>query len=73
MSQATISQSAPRVTRPRRYDARQHRRRIGRGALRPILMLGGIVVVVVGRRLLLDDRRTQSSRSTTPMCGRRRR
>jgi membrane fusion protein (multidrug efflux system) len=46
MSQATISQSAPRVS-DRVLDA-PSRRRIGRGALRPILMLGGIAAVIFG-------------------------
>ena len=42
MSQAAMSGATPRVT-----DA-PARKRIGRAALRPILMLGGIVLVVVG-------------------------
>jgi membrane fusion protein, multidrug efflux system len=46
MSQAAISQSAPRVS-DRVLDA-PSRRRIGRGALRPIMMLGGIAAVIFG-------------------------
>jgi membrane fusion protein (multidrug efflux system) len=46
MSQAAISQSSPRVS-DRVLDA-PARRRIGRGALRPILMLGGIAAVIFG-------------------------
>ncbi len=46
MSQAAISQSSPRVS-DRVLDA-PSRRRIGRGALRPILMLGGIAAVIFG-------------------------
>jgi membrane fusion protein, multidrug efflux system len=47
MSQTTISVSAaPRVTD--RVKAPPVRRRLGRAALRPILMLGGIVLVIVG-------------------------
>ena len=48
MSQATISpgSAAPRVGD--RVMAPPVRRRLGRGALRPILMLGGIVAVIAG-------------------------
>jgi membrane fusion protein, multidrug efflux system len=46
MSQAATSGSAPRVS-DRVTDA-PSRRRLGRGAVRPILMLGGIIVVIVG-------------------------
>ncbi len=46
MSQATISGPGPRVSD--RVTETSARRRLGRGALRPILMLGGIAVVVVG-------------------------
>ncbi|MBS0644162.1 MAG: HlyD family secretion protein [Acetobacteraceae bacterium] len=51
MSQTTVSE-APRVTEgPRvgdRIAAAQNRRRFGRSALRPLLMLGGILIVIVG-------------------------
>src|ERR1700693_5837903 len=46
MSQAAISRPAPRVS-DRVMDA-PSRRRLGRGAVRPILMLGGIALVIVG-------------------------
>ena len=46
MSQAAVSGPAPRVTD--RVTEAPARRRIGRGLLRPVLMLGGIAVVVVG-------------------------
>ncbi|HBK05524.1 MAG TPA: hemolysin secretion protein D [Acetobacteraceae bacterium] len=46
MSQATISEPGPRVSD--RVTEASARRRVGRGALRPILMLGGIAVVIVG-------------------------
>src|SRR6195952_5337189 len=46
MSQATVSGPSARVT-DRVTDA-PSRRRIGRAAVRPVLMLGGIVVVIVG-------------------------
>jgi membrane fusion protein, multidrug efflux system len=46
MSQATISGPAPRVS-DRVTDA-PSRRRLGRGAVRPILMLGGIALVIAG-------------------------
>jgi membrane fusion protein (multidrug efflux system) len=46
MSQAAMSGPAPRVT-DRVTDA-PARRRLGRAAVRPILMLGGIALVVVG-------------------------
>ena len=42
MSQAAVSGPAPRVTQA------PVRRRIGRAAVRPILMLGGIALVVAG-------------------------
>ena len=42
MSQSTTAETAPRVSEA------VVRRRIGRRALRPILMLGGILVVIVG-------------------------
>ena len=44
MSQATVSN--PRVTE--RVTEASSRKRLGRSALRPILMLGGIAVVIVG-------------------------
>jgi membrane fusion protein (multidrug efflux system) len=46
MSQAAISGPAPRVT-DRVTDA-PSRRRLGRGAVRPMLMLGGILAVIAG-------------------------
>jgi membrane fusion protein (multidrug efflux system) len=46
MSQAAISGAAPRVS-DRVTDA-PSRRRLGRSAVRPILMLGGIALVIVG-------------------------
>jgi membrane fusion protein (multidrug efflux system) len=46
MSQATLSGTSPRVTE--RVTEAPVRRRLGRSAVRPILMLGGIAVVVVG-------------------------
>jgi membrane fusion protein (multidrug efflux system) len=46
MSQAAISQSSPRVSD--RVLGVPSRRRIGRGAVRPILMLGGIAAVIFG-------------------------
>jgi membrane fusion protein (multidrug efflux system) len=61
MSQATIS-AAPRVTD--RIKAAPTRRRLGRAAVRPILMLGGILAVIVaaggywltgGRVVSIDD------------------
>src|SRR6202021_67377 len=61
MSQATISAS-PRVTD--RIKAAPSRRRLGRAAVRPILMLGGILAVIVaaggywltgGRVVSIDD------------------
>ena len=61
MSQATIS-AAPRVTD--RINAPPVRRRLGRAAVRPILMLGGILAVIVaaggywltgGRVVSIDD------------------
>jgi len=55
MSQTTVSEApraAPRVAEgPRvgdRITTAQSRRRFGRAALRPLLMLGGIAVVIVG-------------------------
>jgi membrane fusion protein, multidrug efflux system len=62
MSQAATSANNPRVT-ARVTDA-PARRRVGRAALRPILMLGGIIVVIVasigywitgGRVVSIDD------------------
>src|SRR4051812_7237172 len=71
MSQTTVNEApaaAPRVTEgPRvgdRIAAAQSRRRLGRAALRPLLMLGGIAVVIVasafywlhgGRYVSVDD------------------
>jgi membrane fusion protein, multidrug efflux system len=46
MSQAAVSAPAPRVTE--RVTDAPSRRRLGRGALRPILMLGGIIAVIAG-------------------------
>jgi membrane fusion protein, multidrug efflux system len=46
MSHAATSGSAPRVSD--RVTEAPSRRRVGRGAVRPILMLGGIVVVILG-------------------------
>jgi membrane fusion protein, multidrug efflux system len=46
MSQAAVSTSAPRVTE--RVSDVSSRRRLGRGLVRPILMLGGIVAVIAG-------------------------
>ena len=46
MSQTATSGQAPRVSD--RMSAASSRRRLGRGAVRPILMLGGILVVIVG-------------------------
>ncbi len=46
MSQATLSGTPPRVTE--RVTDAPARRRVGRAAVRPILMLGGIAAVIVG-------------------------
>ena len=62
MSQATIPGTAPRVTD--RVKDTPVRRRLGRAAIRPILMLGGILMVIAavgvywvtgGRMVSIDD------------------
>lgn len=62
MSQAAMSSPNPRVTT--RVTEAPSRRRVGRAAVRPILMLGGILVVIVasiaywitgGRVVSIDD------------------
>jgi membrane fusion protein (multidrug efflux system) len=62
MSQTTTSASSPRVTS--RVTEAPVRRRVGRAALRPILMLGGIILVIAasigywvtgGRVVSIDD------------------
>jgi membrane fusion protein (multidrug efflux system) len=46
MSQTAVSGSAPRVTE--RVTEAPSRRRVGRGLVRPVLMLGGIIAVIAG-------------------------
>jgi membrane fusion protein (multidrug efflux system) len=67
MSQATMSGPAPRVTEA------PVRRRIGRAAVRPILMLGGIAIVVAavgyfwltgGRTVSIDDAYVRAAKET---------
>jgi len=48
MSQATMSGPAAHVTETPRVTETPSRQRIGRGVVRPILMLGGIAVVIIG-------------------------
>ena len=73
MSQAAVSGSAPRVTD--RVTEAPVRRRIGSGALRPILMLGGILVVIVGagyywltggRIVSIDDAYVRAAKEVQP-------